>query len=123
LLQRKATGARVEERVLADGQHIHAPHVIDLEVTQALWRFVRAGTVAATQAAAALDAWRSLAVTRHAHDSLLSRIWVLRENITVYDAAYVALAELLDAPLITCDEKLASATQHLATIELVARGA
>ena len=118
LLKREPGRERIEQRVLANTGRLHAPHLIDLEVTQVLRRFVRAGSVGAAQAIAALDAWGALAVTRHGHQSLLRRIWELRDALTAYDAAYVALAEMLDAPLLTCDAKLAGAAGHAARIEL-----
>ena len=60
-----------------------------------------------------------LPVHRHPHDILLPRIWELRRSVTAYDAAYVALAEALDAPLLTRDGKLARSHGHRARIELV----
>jgi predicted nucleic acid-binding protein len=60
-----------------------------------------------------------LPITRYPHDSLLDRIWSLGHSLTAYDAAYVALAEALDATLITHDERLAAAPENRATIELV----
>lgn len=57
-------------------------------------------------------------MTRYPHASLLGRIWGLRENVTAYGAAYVALAEALDAPLITMDERLARAPGNYANVEL-----
>ncbi len=119
LLKREAGWERIEERVLAHAGRVHAPHLIDLEVTQVLRRFVRAGSVGAAQAVAALDTWDALAVARHGHLSLLRRIWELRDTLTAYDAAYVALAEMLDAPLLTRDAKLAGAVGHAARVELV----
>ncbi len=119
LLKREPGAERIEERVLANAGRLHAPHLIDLEVTQVLRRFVRAGSVAAAQAVAALDAWGALALTRHGHLPSLHRNWQLRDTLTAYDAAYVALAEMLDAPLLTCDAKLAGAAAPAARVELV----
>lgn len=119
LLKREPGSEHIEERVLANTGRVHAPHLIDLEVTQVLRRFVRAGSVGAAQADAAFDAWGAIAVTRHGHLSLVPRIWVLRDTLTAYDAAYVALAEMLDAPLLTRDAKLAGAAGHGVRVELV----
>jgi len=58
-------------------------------------------------------------MTRHSHDPFLLRIWALRHNVTAYDAVYLALAEALDAPLITCDRALTSLTGHAAKVELI----
>lgn len=60
-----------------------------------------------------------LDVARHPHDALLLRIWALRDNVSAYDAAYVALAEALEAPLLTCDRRLARSIGHTARIELL----
>jgi len=67
----------------------------------------------------ALEDLSDLALNRYPHDFLISRIWELRTTLTAYDAAYVALAELLDAPLLTCDGKIASASGHSARVEVV----
>jgi predicted nucleic acid-binding protein len=71
------------------------------------------------RAAQAIDDFLALPIERFAHELLLRRIWELRSNITPYDAAYIALAEVLGIPLLTCDEKLASAPGHRAEIELI----
>jgi len=69
----------------------------------------------------ALDDLLDLPLTRYPHEPLLERIWALRNNLTAYDAAYVALAEALDAPLVTCDGRMASAAGHHAAVEVVSR--
>ncbi|MBM3507612.1 MAG: type II toxin-antitoxin system VapC family toxin [Alphaproteobacteria bacterium] len=120
LLLRAGVGERIARRTIDDGQDLHAPALIDLEVVQVLRRFVRATTLTSSQAAAALGAWIAIDLERHAHDALLRRIWALRANLTAYDAAYVALAEVLRAPLVTCDRKLATSSGHEATIEVFA---
>lgn len=71
--------------------------------------------------AEALSDFRALPIRRYPHDTLVGRIWVLRNNLSAYDAAYVALAELLNAPLLTLDARLARSAGHRATIELLAR--
>ena len=80
---------------------------------------MREGDLDATSAASALQDLRSLDLERHAHEPLLDRIWALRENLTAYDAAYVALAEALDTALLTCDGRLARAPGAARHIELV----
>lgn len=77
------------------------------------------GQVSADQGASALAVWLAFAVTLHDHSTLAPRIWALRESMTAYDAAYVALAEVLDAPLVTTDGKLARAPGHAARVEVV----
>ncbi|HYC09072.1 MAG TPA: type II toxin-antitoxin system VapC family toxin [Steroidobacteraceae bacterium] len=111
---------RIAERVLHPAQHAHAPHLIDIEVTQVLRRLVQGREVAAGRAELALEDFAGLRIDRHAHRPLLRRIWALRATMTAYDGVYVALAEALAAPLLTCDEKLARAHGHTAVIELVA---
>ncbi len=118
-LLRTPAAARVEERVFAEGETLHAPHLLDLEVAQVLRRYASSRQVAADRCRAALDDLADFPLTRYPHDLLLPRIWELRANLTAYDAAYVALAEILDAPLLTRDERLASAPGHRARIELV----
>lgn len=119
LLMRTATGRRVEARVFSPAESLHAPHLIDVEVAQVLRRYVAAGAMVASRASEALADLRDLLLTRYRHDLMLERIWQLRDNLTAYDAAYVALAEALDAPLLTCDRKLASISRHYARVEVV----
>ena len=112
-------GSRVQEKILANGESVHAPHLLDLEVTQVIRRLVAAAVISVGRAQEALDDLLDLSLIRHPHLPWLSRIWELRHNLTAYDAAYVALAESLDAPLLTCDRKFTRATSHGARIELV----
>jgi len=95
-------------RVLADEQ-LHAPHLIDSEVANALRGACAAARMNADAGWAALDAWRRLGMTRYPAHSLLDRIWELRDNLSAYDATYVALAELLECSLLTADTRLGRA--------------
>jgi predicted nucleic acid-binding protein len=113
-------GARVEIRLFGDEEEFHAPHLADVEVTQGLRRLVRAGDVSSDRAAEAIADLADFDLHRHPHLDLLARVWKLRENLTAYDAMYVALAEALDAPIVTCDAPLAKAPGHRARIELIA---
>jgi len=119
LLLKTPAGDEVARRVFEPGLEIHAPHLLDLEVAQVLRRIARTGNVAVARCRAALDVLSGLRILRHPHYPLLPRIWRLRQNLTAYDAAYAALAELLDAPLLTCDQRLAHAAGHAAKIDLV----
>ncbi len=77
------------------------------------------GVMTPVRSREALQDFAEIALLRYPHDILLERIWQLRNNLTAYDAAYVALAEALEAPLLTCDRKLASAPGHRARVEVL----
>jgi predicted nucleic acid-binding protein len=113
-------GARVEARLFRDPEEFHSPHLVDVEVTQGLRRLVRSGEVTPARAAEAIADLVDLDLHRHAHVDLLARAWHLRENVTAYDAMYLALAEALDATMITCDVPLARTPSHRVRIEAVA---
>lgn len=92
------------------GAHqLHVPHLIDSDVASGLRRRVATRQLDADDGWAALDAWRHLAATRYAMHALLGRVWQLRDNLSAYDAGYVALAELLGCSLITADVRLSRA--------------
>lgn len=118
LLLRTGRAESVGRSALAADERLHAPHLLDVEVTQALRRLVRLNGIGVERAGQALDDFEALLVERHSHHELVRRIWQLRESLTAYDGAYVALAEALDAPLLTCDAKLARSHGHRARIEL-----
>lgn len=113
-------GARVEERLFRDGDELHCPHLIDVEVTQGLRRLVRSGEVSADRAVEAITDLVDLDLHRHSHVDLLVRAWKLRDNITAYDAVYVALAEALGATVVTCDAPLAKAPGYRAAVDVIA---
>ena len=105
---------------LLDGRDtLHAPHLLDVEVVQVLRRFVLRREVYEARAREAIDTLRVFPITRYPHEPLLGRIWALRENLTAYDAAYVALAEGLRSPLVTRDRRLASAPGTTATVQVL----
>jgi predicted nucleic acid-binding protein len=110
---------RIGNRLFASGETLHAPHLIDLEVAQVLRRYSLSDKLAASRALAAIEDFAALPLTRYPHHLFLPRIWELRLNVTAYDAAYLALAETLDAPLITCDAALARAKGHRARVQLI----
>jgi predicted nucleic acid-binding protein len=112
-------GSRVEARLFRDQDEFHSPHLADVEVTQGLRRLVRTGEVSPGRAADAIADLADLDIQRHPHLDFLARAWKLRENITAYDAMYIALAEALDATLVTCDAPLAKAPSHRAHIEVI----
>ncbi|MFN8187602.1 MAG: type II toxin-antitoxin system VapC family toxin [Gaiellales bacterium] len=100
------------------GERLHAPYVVDVEFVQALRRLARHGEIGVDRATDARRDFELLPLIRYPHRPLLHRMWDLRDRLTAYDAAFVALAEMLDTPLVTCDAKLAAATGHGARIEL-----
>ena len=112
-------GTRVEARLFRDGDEFHTPHLVDVEVTQGLRRLVRSGEVSPDRAIEAIADLVDLDLHRHAHLDLLTRAWKLRENVTAYDAMYIALAEALDATVVTCDTRLAKAPGHRTRIEAI----
>jgi predicted nucleic acid-binding protein len=118
-LLRTPAAKAVENRLFAPGQTLHAPHLLDVEVAQVIRRYAASGEIDSERGRMALTDLADLPLRRYPHDILLLRIWDLRNNLTAYDAAYVALAEALDAPLLTRDRRLAAAAGHRAQIELV----
>ena len=118
-LLQTSSGKRVENRIYARSESLHAPDLLDLEVTQVLRRLTLQGIVSGTRADEAVRDLLDLRVTRYPHLVLLPCIWQLRHNFSAYDAANVVLSEKLDAPLITRDSRLASTSGHGATIELL----
>jgi predicted nucleic acid-binding protein len=103
---------------LGDDGDLHAPHLLDVEVLHALRRLVATGRLTADRAADARADFGDLVIMRYPHLPLADRIWALRSNLSAYDAAFVALSEALDVPLVTCDARLAAAPGHQARIEL-----
>ena len=118
VLLRMPAGIALEERLFS-GETLHAPHLLDVEVAQVLRRYALAGDIDAGRCRAALDDLAGVALTRYPHDFLMQRVWDLRGNLSAYDAVYVALAEALDAPLLTRDRRLAKAPGHAARVEVI----
>ena len=112
-------GERVESRLFRDDDAFHAPHLLDVEVAQALRRLVRTGEVPANRAEEALADLIDFDLHRHAHLQFLGRVWNLRDRVTAYDAMYIALAEALDARLVTCDVALGAAPGQVRRIEVI----
>ncbi|MBV8153383.1 MAG: type II toxin-antitoxin system VapC family toxin [Candidatus Eremiobacteraeota bacterium] len=120
VLLRTAAAPSVHERLFGVRQTLHAPHLLDVEIAQVVRRYARAGEIGDRRGAEALEDLADFPVRRYPHTVLLPRMWELRNNLTAYDASYVALAEALDAPLVTRDRHLAAAAGHRARIELLA---
>lgn len=117
LLRRRA--ADLNGRLLLEGTMLHAPQLLDLEVVSAIRRFVRLGEVSAETGGYAVAGLGVFPLDRHGHARLIARVWSLRDIMSAYDASYVALAEILEAPLVTRDAKLARVGGHAAVVELV----
>lgn len=91
---------------LADAGSLHAPHLLDVEVTAALRGLVLGGRLAADRASDALTDYLRLPIVRYSVEPLLPQVWALRDRLTAYDATFVALAQALGRPLVTCDRKV-----------------
>jgi predicted nucleic acid-binding protein len=112
------SAARIRERLGQDAEGAHVPHLFDIEVLHALRRHSLRGALSREQGRLILSLLREMNAVRYPHAPLAARIWELRENLTAYDAAYVALAEVLDVPLLTTDRRLAQAPGIRVTVEL-----
>ena len=109
-------GAAREKLAAGD---LHAPHLVDSEVTSALRGLALGHRLSLTDAQAALDGLLSADLVRHAAVPLTRRVWELRANLTAYDACYVALAERLGCPLVTADARIARAPALRCAVEVV----
>ena len=107
----------VVDRLAGDGD-LAAPHLLDVEFLHALRRLVLGRQLGEDRAADARDDFAALVIARYEHTLVADRVWELRHGLTAYDATFVALAELLEVPLVTCDPRLARAPGHHATVEL-----
>lgn len=103
-----ADGERSRDRLI-QGDDLHAPDLLDLEVLSVLRRRARSGDIDESEAAIALETLSELRLTRYPYLPLLPRVWTLRTNLSPYDAAYVALAEELGCSLVTGDRRIARA--------------
>jgi predicted nucleic acid-binding protein len=112
-------GTRLTAKVLTADASLHVPHLLDVEVVQAIRRLTLSGGLDRQRAEAAVNVLADLPLVRHAHVPYLPRIWELRSSMTAYDAAYIALAEGLGAVLLTCDGRLARAHGHRARVALL----
>ena len=117
-LLRTPAGQRIHQRVMSHPKSLHAPQLLDVEVLHVLRRLVHRGAVLPDRAELAVQDLLDIRITRHPLFGFVPRIWQLRNNLSAYDAAYVALAEGLGATLLTRDARLASAPVHAAAIEL-----
>jgi predicted nucleic acid-binding protein len=118
LLMRRPAARRMTELILADGASVHAPDLMSVEVLHVIRRLARNGAITAGRADAMRHDLADLPIHVYPARPLLARAWALRDNITVYDALYVALAEALDATLVTADHALARAAAMTTAVAL-----
>ncbi len=118
LLLATKTGGSVAHRIRGS-ESLHAPQLLVIECIQVIRRTVKRGDIGTELGSLLVSDMLALDVELYDHSLLATRIWELRVNLTAYDAAYVALSELLGAPLVTTDAKLAGAPGNDATIELI----
>ena len=121
-LLRTPKASAIEARLFAkpaEPSRWHAPHLLDVEVAQVLRKLVANGVMSDVRGNEALQDFMDLPLARYPHDFLLPRVWELRNNLTAYDAVYVALAEALGASLVTCDASIAAAPGHHAQVDVV----
>jgi len=119
-LIRSPAGIKVDRRLFSfPAVTLHVPHLLDVEIARVLRRYVRENVMTASRGEEALQDLHDLPLNLYPHDILMPRVWELRAVLTAYDAVYIALAELLGAPLVTCDRKIALASSHRATVEVL----
>ena len=119
MLLRTQAGIRVTPRIQTTTSTVHSPHLLDAEVAHVVRRYVLAGDIDAERGAEMVGILRDLVIQRHDHRPLLGRVWELHHSVGAYDALYVALAEALDAPLLTADGRLANAHGHRADVQAI----
>lgn len=104
---------------LSDVEWMSAPYLIDYEVHNVLRKMIFRGDIDAEMADEARGAYRTLRLSRHAlTEDMAERAWALRENITAYDASYIALAETLNVPFVTTERRLAEIARKLTSVEI-----
>jgi predicted nucleic acid-binding protein len=119
ILLRTKSAPAIEKKIFSKGQTLHAPHLIDVEIAQVIRRYASAGELTPERGSQAIEDLIDFRISRYSLEILLPRIWELRTNMTAYDAAYVALAEVLNAPFLTRDAKLTRSAGSTAKIQLV----
>lgn len=119
LILRTPAGVTLEARIREELPLVCAPHLIDIEAAHVLRRFVLRGEIGAERGKTAFRDLAEFPIFRYPHPPLLAGIWLLRNNLSAYDASYVELAEMLQAPLLTRDRRLAGSSGHQAQVEIV----
>jgi predicted nucleic acid-binding protein len=119
-LQIEPNASNIGMRLERANESLHTTVLFDAEMLQVLRRYVLRREISQARARQSLGDILDLRIVRYPVVPFVERMWALRSNLTAFDAAYVALAEALDAPLVTSDEKLAHASGHRATVEVYA---
>jgi len=117
-LLNSSAGRRVRDVLISDDV-LAAPHLIDIEIVQVLRRYVRRREITPERGRLALRDLSDVQLNRFPHLPMVERIWEQRDRLSAYDAAYVSLAEALDATLLTCDRRLASAVGPRVRVEVI----
>jgi predicted nucleic acid-binding protein len=112
-----APGRQARTRIAAAGS-LHAPHLLDVEILHALRGLVRGRKLSVDRAQDASTDYARLNITRYPVSGMSNRIWQLRNNLTAYEACFVALAEALECPIVTCDERLSRSSGHTAQVDV-----
>ena len=118
LLNLGAGARHIRERMEREVDGLHVPHLFEIEVLNALRHHALRRGISERRSLELLEDLATMSISRYAHTAMLPRIWELRDNVSAYDAAYIALAETLEAPLITRDARLACAPGIRATVEV-----
>ena len=114
-------GARhIRERMEREDGGLHVPHLFEIEVINALRHHALRHGISESRRLELLEDLTTMSISRYAHTAMLPRIWELRDNVSAYDAAYIVLAETLEAPLVTRDARLARAPAIRAEVEVYA---
>ena len=112
-------GARpIRERMEREDDGLHVPHLFEIEVLNALRNYALRHGISEGRRLELLEDLTTMSISRYAHTAMLPRIWELRNNVSAYDAAYIVLAETLEAPLVTRDARLARAPGIRAEVEV-----
>jgi predicted nucleic acid-binding protein len=119
IVLRMPAAAALQSRLFEPRLTLYAPHLLDIEVAQAVRRSAASGYIDPERGREALADLADFPLHRYPHAFLLQQVWDLRNNLSAYDAVYVVLAQTLDAPLLTRDRRLAHAAGHRARIELL----
>jgi predicted nucleic acid-binding protein len=120
LLLRTPRSGLIADHLLSDDAEVHAPATLDLEVTSVLRRWELAGRLASQRAEDSLAFYLDQRIALHPPRSLVARAWRLRWNFTMADGLYLALAEALEAALLTTDQKLGAAAREHSPVQVIA---